>query len=131
MPPALRPYNTSETPQHEVFHSCIGNQGTDLQLLWLSWLRFIPTRDLLAAVGHHPHPPKSPAVSQACRGAGLWELQPCWHLKQEGSFPAFSCKPKVRSTGFGTGRHKATGTGAGGSRAGRQTQGWGRPKGLG
>lgn len=55
MPPALRDDTTLLTPsaQGEVFHFCIGNQGTDLQLLWL---RFVPTRDLPAAV----LPPASP-----------------------------------------------------------------------
>jgi len=37
MPPALRDDTILLTPsaQGEVFHFCIGNQGTDLQLLWL------------------------------------------------------------------------------------------------
>lgn len=58
------------TPQHEGFHFCIGNRGTDLQLPWLSWLRFVPTRDLLAAVGHHPHPPSNDSGLQWCRALG-------------------------------------------------------------
>lgn len=46
MPPVLRDDTTLATPsaRGEVFHVCVGNQGTDLQLLWRGWLRVGPTR---------------------------------------------------------------------------------------
>lgn len=51
MPPALRDDTTLLTPwaQGEVFHVCVGDHSTELQLLWCGWLRFVPAGDLSQA----------------------------------------------------------------------------------
>lgn len=59
MPP-LRDSTILVTPsaQAEVFHFCLGNQGADVQLPWLGWLRFLPARGLSTAMV--PPAPASP-----------------------------------------------------------------------
>lgn len=118
-----------------MFHFCIGNQGTHLQLLWLSWLRFVPTRDLLAAM---VPPPSSSREARNDPGLRWCRTLGAPALLAPGAAGA-GCRrapfliPAVNQRsdlqGFGTGRHRETGTGAGGSTAGRadprlgQTQG--------
>lgn len=78
MPPALRDDTTLLTPwaQGEVFHVCIGDHGTELQLLWCGWLRFVPAGDLSQAPFllrfhqlHVPTGPTSPHIAGTRRNA--------------------------------------------------------------
>lgn len=125
MPPALRDDTILLTPsaQGEVFHFCIGNQGTDPQLRWLGWLRLVPTRDLSAAMvppGSSSREASTPqslwlvraAIAMRCQKLlrpevvqGSASSSPAGSRRgkrwaREGCGPAFSCKPKVGSAGF-------------------------------
>lgn len=115
MPPALRPYNTSDTPARGV--SFLHWKSRDRPAAPLAELTQIcPHQRPLGSRGSPSSSSQQwprPAVVQgsgSCSPAGTWS--------RRAPFLVSAVNQRSHPQGFGTGRHRGTGTGAGGSRAG-------------